>query len=71
MFKREKDLKPTSIVGMRLDNAIKLIKGPKGTIVKLTIKKVDGTIKVIQIERDIVELEETYAKSSLIKNDDR
>jgi carboxyl-terminal processing protease len=68
---QEKDLKPTSIVGMRLDNAIKLIKGPKGTIVKLTIRKVDGTIKVIQIERDIVELEETYAKSSLIKNDDR
>ena len=68
---QEKDLKPTSIVGMRLDNAIKLIKGPKGTIVKLTIRKVDGTIKVIQIERDIVELEETYAKSSIIKNDDR
>jgi len=68
---QEKDLEPTSIVGMRLDNAIKLIKGPKGTIVNLTIRKVDGTTKVIQIERDIVELEETYAKSSLIKKDDR
>jgi carboxyl-terminal processing protease len=68
---QEKDIEPTSIVGMRLDNAIKLIKGPKGTIVKLTIKKVDGTIKVIQIERDIVEIDETYAKSSLIINDDQ
>jgi carboxyl-terminal processing protease len=68
---QEKDLEPTSIVGMRLDNAIKLIKGPKGTIVKLTIKKVDGTIKVIKIERDIVELDETYAKSSLIKNNEK
>jgi len=68
---QENDTEPTSIVGMRLDNAIKLIKGPKGTIVKLTIRKVDGAIEVIQIKRDIVELEETYAKSSLIKKDDR
>jgi len=68
---QENDLEPTNIVGMRLDNAIKLIKGPKGTIVKLTIKKVDGTTKVIQIERDVVQLDETYAKSSLIKKNDR
>jgi carboxyl-terminal processing protease len=68
---QEKDTEATSIVGMRLDNAIKLIKGPKGTIVKLTIRKVDGTTKEIQIERDIVELEETYAKSSLITDKDR
>ncbi|MGB0896354.1 MAG: carboxy terminal-processing peptidase [Flavobacteriaceae bacterium] len=64
---QENDLEPTSIVGMRLDDAIKLIKGPKGTLVKLTVKKVDGTTKVIQIKRDVVELEETYAKSSLIQ----
>lgn len=68
---QEDDAEPTNIVGMRLDNAIKLIKGPKGTIVKLTIRKVDGAIEVIQIKRDIVELEETYAKSSLIKKDNR
>jgi carboxyl-terminal processing protease len=66
---QENDLEPTNIVGMRLDDAIKLIKGPKGTIVKLTIKKVDGATKVIQIKRDVVELEETYAKSSLIKKE--
>ncbi|MGB1268180.1 MAG: carboxy terminal-processing peptidase [Flavobacteriaceae bacterium] len=66
---QEDELQPTSIVGMRLDDAIKLIKGPKGTIVKLTIKKVDGTTKEIKIKRDIVELEETYAKSSLIKKE--
>jgi carboxyl-terminal processing protease len=59
-----------NIVGMRLDDAIKLIKGPKGTTVVLTLKKVDGTIEDISITRDIVELEETYAKSStVIKND--
>jgi len=68
---QEKDKEATSIVGMRLDNAIKLIKGPKGTVVKLTIRKVDGTETVIKIKRDIVELEETYAKSSLIKKENR
>ena len=58
-----------NIVGMRLDDAIKLIKGPKGTTVILTLKKVDGTIQDINITRDIVELEETYAKSSTVKKD--
>ena len=35
------------IVGMRLDDAIKLIKGPKGTIVDLTVRKVDGTVDIV------------------------
>ncbi|APY07973.1 tail-specific protease [Winogradskyella sp. J14-2] len=63
--------KPVNIVGMRLDDAIKLIKGPKGTTVVLTLKKVDGTIEDISITRDIVELEETYAKSSTVIKDDK
>lgn len=57
---------PVDIVGMRLDDVVKKIKGPKGTEVRLTIKKVDGTIKVISIIRDVVEIEETYAKSSIV-----
>lgn len=60
-----------SIVGMRIDDAVKLIKGPKGTKVILTVKNVDGTISDKEITRDVVELEETYAKSSLIEKDDR
>lgn len=63
---------PVDIVGMRLDDAIKLIKGPKGTIVDLTIKRVDGSIEVISITRDVVELEESYAKSAkIIKGDQK
>jgi carboxyl-terminal processing protease len=54
------------VVGMRLDDVVKKIKGPKGTEVRLTVKKVDGTIKIISIIRDIVEIEETYAKSSVV-----
>ncbi|RKS13076.1 carboxyl-terminal processing protease [Flavobacterium sp. 120] len=54
------------VVGMRLDDVVKKIKGPKGSEVRLTVKKVDGTIKIISIIRDIVEIEETYAKSSIV-----
>ena len=62
---------PIDIVGMRLDDAIKLIKGPKGTIVDLTVRKVDGTIDVVSITRDVVELEESYAKSATVEKDER
>ncbi|SEL23359.1 carboxyl-terminal processing protease [Aquimarina amphilecti] len=65
--KQEDEVEPVSIVGMRLDDAVSLIKGPKGTKVILTVKKVDGTIENVEIVRDVVELEETYAKSSVVK----
>ncbi len=59
------------VVGMRLEDVVKKIKGHKGTEVRLTVKKVDGTVVVISIIREIVELEETYAKSSLIQIGDQ
>ncbi len=62
------DEEPLDIVGMRLDDAIKFIKGPKGTEVRLTVKKkIDGSTKVISITRDVVELEETFVKSSIVE----
>lgn len=60
------DEEPVDIVEMRLDNAVKLIRGKKGTTVKLTVKKPDGTIKVISIVRDVVIMEESYAKSVIV-----
>ncbi|MCB0457257.1 MAG: carboxy terminal-processing peptidase [Flavobacteriaceae bacterium] len=69
--KQEDEEEPVSIVGMRVDDAVKLIKGPKGTKVTLTVKRVDGTIEEEVITRDVVELEETYAKSSVIEKDDK
>ncbi|MCK7590271.1 carboxy terminal-processing peptidase [Subsaxibacter sp. CAU 1640] len=67
--KQDSDEPAVNVVGMRLDDAVKLIKGPKGTNVILTIKKVDGTIEDLTITRDVVELEETYAKSSTVVKD--
>lgn len=69
--RQEDEEVPVNVVGMRLDDAIKLIKGPKGTTVNLTLKKVDGTVEEISITRDIVELEETYAKSSTVIKDEK
>lgn len=60
---------PIDVAGMRLDDVVKKIKGPKGTEVRLTVKKVDGSIKVISIIRDEVETEETFAKSSIVEKD--
>ena len=65
----QKDEDPIEIGNMRLDDAVNLIKGPKGTKVYLTVKKVDGIIEEVEIIRDVVELEESYAKSSLIIKD--
>ncbi len=65
------DEEPMDVVGMRLDNVVKQIKGKKGTTVYLTIKKIDGSIKVVAITREVIEFEETYAKSSIIKDGDK
>ncbi len=67
--RQEDEEEGVSIVGMRLDDAVKLIKGPKGTNVILTLKRVDGTIEDLTIPRDEIELEETYAKSSIVEKD--
>lgn len=62
---------PVSVEGMRLENAIKMIRGKKGTEVRLTVKKPDGVIKVIPIIREVVIIEETYAQSALIQQGDK
>lgn len=60
---------PVDVVDMRLDDAVKLIRGRKGTVVTLTVKKLNGAIQDIAITRDIVLLEETYAKSVIVENE--
>lgn len=70
--KQADDEVATSIIGMRLDDAVELIKGPKGTDVTLNVKKkADGSIQNITITRDVVEIEETYAKTAVVEKNNR
>jgi carboxyl-terminal processing protease len=68
---RQEDEDAVDIRAMRLDDAIKLIKGPKGSMVYLTVKKVDGNIETIPVKRDLVVLEESYARSTVINRQDQ
>ena len=67
--RQDDEQEPVSILTMRLSEAVKLIKGKKGTKVHLTVKKDDGSISEVTVKRDIVQLEETYIKSSIVEKD--
>ena len=62
------DAEPVDIVDAPMKEAISMIRGPKGTEVRLTVQKPEGEIVEIPIVRDVVVQEETYAKSALIEN---
>ncbi len=57
---------PVDIAGMDMDDVVKMIKGKKGTEVRLSVKKKDGKNKIVKIIRDKVVMEETFAKSLII-----
>lgn len=61
---------PVDIVDMSIREAVKLIRGPKGSVVKLKVKKPDGTVQVIAITRDEVVIEESYAKGTVLEHKD-
>jgi len=58
---------PVEITDMRLRDAVRLIRGPKGSEVRLTIKRPDGAKEIIPIQRDVVQIEETFVKSTLLE----
>jgi len=68
LFAAEKDGTPVDLVNMRVDDAVRYIRGKKGTEVRLTVKKADGSRAVIPIIRDVVEIEASYAKASILKH---
>ncbi|MBF0367383.1 MAG: carboxy terminal-processing peptidase, partial [Oligoflexia bacterium] len=55
------------VVNMRITDAVKLIRGTKGSKVRLTVKKPTGEVKIFSIVRDVVQIEESYAKGSLVE----
>ncbi|MCP4915237.1 MAG: tail-specific protease [Oligoflexia bacterium] len=61
---------PVDLVDMRVDEAVRYIRGKKGTEVRLTVKKADGSRKVIPIIRDVVQIGASYAKGSVIQHKD-
>lgn len=64
----QEEEEPVDIVDMSIREAVKLIRGPKGTTVKLKVKRVDGTTKTIAIVRDEVVIEDAYVKSTILKH---
>lgn len=60
---------PTDLTGFLVEDAVKLIRGTKGTEVRLTLKKQDGSIKVISLIRDeIVQDELVFARSAIVNS---
>jgi carboxyl-terminal processing protease len=57
------------LTGYTIEDAIKLIRGAKGTEVRLTMKKGDGSIKVVSLIRDEIIQDETYARSVIVNSD--
>jgi carboxyl-terminal processing protease len=62
----EEKQKPQTTEGMSMSEVIKLIRGKKGTIVSVTFRKVDGSLKTLSIARDALQLEDTFVKSAVI-----
>ncbi len=61
---------PVDVTGYAVSDAVKLIRGAEaGTIVKLTVRKPDGNIKVIALKRDEIKLDDTFAKSAIINGE--
>ncbi|CAH0998709.1 Tail-specific protease [Neolewinella maritima] len=67
---RQEEGELVTIKGMPLEDVVDKIRGPKGTTVFLKVKKPDGAIQDIAIERDVIVIDDTYAKSLLIDEDD-
>lgn len=59
---------PVDIVDMRLDDVVKMIRGPKGTVVTLRLQKPTGEQQTISITRDVVVVEEAYARGAVLSH---
>ena len=62
----QKANEPVDLTGYTVEDAVKIIRGEKGAEVRLTVKKQDGTIKVVSIIRDEIVQDEAYARSAIV-----
>ena len=61
---------PVNVVGMLSDEAVRLIRGEKGTKVTLTVEKKDKTIRDVTMIREEVAIEDTFARSIIVNSQD-
>ncbi|MCG2793835.1 MAG: carboxy terminal-processing peptidase [Weeksellaceae bacterium] len=66
--KSKPDEEPVNVVGMLSDEAVRLIRGEKGTPVTLTVEKKDKTIKEVTMIREEVAIEDTFARSIIVNS---
>ena len=59
---------PVDLTGFLVTDAVKLIRGKKGTVVNLTVKKADGSVKIVSLIRDEIVQDETFARSAIVKS---
>ena len=64
--KSKKDEEPVNVSGMLVDEAVRFIRGEKGTEVVLTLRKKDGSIKEVKMIREEVAIEDTFARSIIV-----
>ena len=57
-----------NVVGMLVDEAVRLIRGEKGTEVTLTLQKKDGSVKEVKLIREEVSIEDTFARSVIVNS---
>jgi len=62
----QKDGEPVDVFGMRIDDVVSMIRGDKGTFVTLKIQKKDGSSQDVELERDVVNIEDSFAKSAIL-----
>jgi len=60
---------PVDLTGYTIPDAVKIIRGTKGSEVRLTLKKSDGTVKVISLIRDEIVQDEKFARSVIVSTD--
>jgi carboxyl-terminal processing protease len=58
---------PVDVLDMRIDEVVKMVRGPKGTTVRLRLQKPAGNEETVAITRDVVVVEETYAKAAVVQ----
>lgn len=60
---------PVDVTDMPIDKVVEMIRGKKGTVVTLTVKKPEGQIEIIPITRDVIKVEATFARGAILNHD--